>query len=403
MNTKILLGLATVFSWLATAASADPPQLERFSRVPDLHAFSARDADLSRAAAAPSVLQAAEAADPVRIDRHVTQWVTFDVPQAGPLGTFPNAINDLGEIAGNYNDNTSQQLQHGFLRSVDGSIVSFDPPGSQLTNPNGLNNLGTVVGYYVDAAGNVHGFARSPAGTYITVDPPGTVGDASVYAINDLGVMTGHYYDVNGFSHGYVRNPDGTYVIVDPPAAADSTYIICGHINLAGEIGCQYPDANGTWHALLRHPDGAVAIVDAPGAGVGNDLGTFVGFIQALNVEGQLTGEYADANNGYHGYVRNANGSFTEFTVPGGGTNNANGTYPAALNIWDTVTGFSYDANGFATGFVRFATGTIDSFQAPSPGNLGTFPMGSNLWNQFTGTFYDANGTGHGFVALATP
>ena len=116
-----------------------------------------------------------------------------------------------------------------------------------------------------------------------------------------------------------------------------------------------------------------------------------------------MTGEYADANNGYHGYLRNAVGRFVEFTVPGGGTDNANGTYPFSMNIWGLVTGFSSDPNGNATGFVRFPDGTLDSFQAPGQGNLATFAYIGNALNEIVGLFVDANGTGHGFIALATP
>jgi len=151
-----------------------------------------------------------------------------------------------------------------------------------------------------------------------------------------------------------------------------------------------------------RYPGGTLVTVDAPGAGAGGgDLGTFTGFLQAVNDLGQMTGEFADPNNGYHGYVRNAAGRFVEFTVPGGGTDNANGTYPFSVNIWGLVTGFSADPNGNPTGFVRFANGTLDSFQAPGQGNLATFAYIGNALNQFVGLFIDSNGTGHGFVATA--
>lgn len=402
MKTTVRLFATTAAACFATGALAGPPGTDGLSGGRSLRVPSAKHAALSRRVIADG-LQAAQGAASIQIDSHIRQWVTFDVPQAGPIGTYPSAINDVGEIAGNYNDATAAQAQHGFLRSADGALVSFDPPGSQLTNPNGLNNLGTVVGYYVDAEGNVHGFARTRRGQFARIDPPGTVGDASVWAIDDAGVMTGHYYDAEGFAHAFVREPDGTFVSFAPPASANSVYINCAHINLEGEVGCQYADTNSTWHGLLRYSDGRMMTYDAPRAGIGSDLGTFVGFIQSLNVLGDITGEYADINNGYHGYVRDIRGRFVEFTVAGGGTNNANGTYPAALNIWGTVTGFSYDANGFATGFVRFANGTIDSFQAPALGNLGTYPYGNNVSDQFTGFFVDASGTGHGFVALATP
>src|SRR6202034_3835905 len=155
---------------------------------------------------------------------------------------------------------------------------------------------------------------------------------------------------------------------IDAPGISEGTVLAtqCASINIEGEAGCQYLDTAGTWHALLRNPGGTLVTVDAPGAGAGGgDLGTFTGFLQAVNDLGQMTGEFADPNNGYHGYVRNAAGRFVEFTVTGGGPDNANGTYPFSVNIWGLVTGFSADPNGNPTGFVRFANGTLDSFQAP--------------------------------------
>lgn len=342
---------------------------------------------------------AATAEQSVRVDSHVTRWVTFDAPGAGPAGTAGFAINDLGEIVGTYNDASPQQLQHGFLRGSDGLIVGFDPPGSQFTSPQGINNDGSVVGYYFDAAGNGHGFLRSRQGKFTTIDDPNASGYTEIRTINDLGVVAGFYLDASGTPHGFVREPNGFFADIDGPGALGTT---CGHINVEGEIGCQYFDAAGVFHALLRYPGGTLVTIDAAGAGTASDTGTFIGFQQALNAEGQVTGEYADANNGYHGYLRFADGRQVEFTVPGGGTDNANGTYPASLNSFGTITGFSYDPSGFPQGFVRFFDGTLDAFQAPAPGNQGTFPFAINLWGQFTGQFFDASGVSHGFVAVAT-
>lgn len=62
---------------------------------------------------------------------------------AGSFGTSPVAINDLGQIVGDYND--ASRVQHGFLRAACGGITTFDP----LTDVNG----------------NDHGFFREPNGS----------------------------------------------------------------------------------------------------------------------------------------------------------------------------------------------------------------------------------------------
>jgi hypothetical protein len=158
------------------------------------------------------------------------------------------------------------------------------------------------------------------------------------------------------------------------------------------------------WHGLLRAANGRSVSYDAPGAGTGFDVGTFVGFNQALNIEGEITGEYADDNDGYHGYVRYRNGSFVEFGAPGAGTDFGTGTLPTSLNLLGTVVGFSYRPFFANTdGFVRFANGTLIVLDAPVSGQEGTYPYAVNDWNELTGFWYDASAHLHGFVAVALP
>src|SRR5689334_16921171 len=61
--------------------------------------------------------------------------ITFDVPGAGTSGasclnqgTFPYQINGEGEIGGNFQD--ANNVLHGFLRTRDGAISTFDAPGT---------------------------------------------------------------------------------------------------------------------------------------------------------------------------------------------------------------------------------------------------------------------------------
>jgi hypothetical protein len=407
MNAKLCVSASmAIVCFMLRAAAATPDGAPshflagRMDRIPSVKSLHGR---LIVAANLPSLAAVAAAG---RVDRHISDWVSFDAPAAGPLGTFPAAINDLGEITGNYNDATPAQAQHGFVRTANGTVISFDPAGSQLTSPDAINDEGVIVGYYTGPDGNNHGFIRTRTGVITTFDAVVDSPYTQPNAINDLGQVAGTYVDENGGNHGFLRDSNGVLTTIDAPGATAENPLAtqCGSINVEGEVGCQYLDAAGTWHALLRYPGGTLMIVNAPGAGTGTgDLGTFTGFLQAVNALGQMTGEYADPNNGYHGYVRDAAGRFVEFTVQDGGTNNANGTYPAALNLWGLVSGFSYDANGFPSGFLRFPNNTLDAFQAPAPNNQGTFLFGNNDWGQFTGFSYDSNGTAHGFVAVATP
>lgn len=329
---------------------------------------------------------------------HVAMWRSFDVP-AGVNGTQPTSINDLGEITGVYAD--SDGNLHGFLRKVNGKIVTFDAPnGVGTTWPNDINNAGGIVGSYTDANGATHGFIRSAQGKFTifddpnsTLSPPATIPQA----INDFGEVVGYWLDSSGNDHGFVRRVSGSFTTVEPPGAVFSQAY---HINNRGDVGGDWADAaTGTSHGMLLQPDDKLVTFDAP-----NAVATFGGLGQALNVEGSFAGTYADANYGAHGYVRYANGKFAEFTAPGGGNSDFNGTWAASLNLLGTVVGFSFEPDGATVdGYVRFADGTLILANAPVTGQQSTWAWAINDLNEFTGFWFDAQGAEHGFVALAVP
>jgi len=347
---------------------------------------------------AVSTLETAAAPNAVVFNAHIARWRSFDVPGA-VNGTQPAGINDLGEIAGAYADSNGNI--HGFLRKAGGEIVTFDAPNAAGTTfPNSINNEGDIVGYYNDANGASHGFIRSAHGRFTIIDdpsstlsPPATIPQA----INDFGEVVGYWYDSSGNYHGFVRRSSGSFSTVEPPGAAFSQAY---HINDRGEVGGDWTDAaTGTSHGMLLHPDGKLVTFDAS-----NAVTTFGGLGQALNLEGSFAGTYADANGGAHGYVRHANGKFAEFTAPGGGNTNFNGTWSASLNLFGTVVGFSYEPDGTTVdGYVRFADGTLILADAPVAGQQSTYAWAINDLNEFTGFWYDASGAEHGFVALAVP
>jgi hypothetical protein len=68
---------------------------------------------------------------------------TFDVPGAGTgagQGTIPSGMNPWNAITGWYID--ANNVNHGFVRSPNGSFTTFDPQGSIYTNAYGLNEGG---------------------------------------------------------------------------------------------------------------------------------------------------------------------------------------------------------------------------------------------------------------------
>ena len=94
--------------------------------------------------------------------------------------------------------------------------------------PLNINPEGTVAGYDFDSSGVAHAFLRSPEGSFVTYEAPGAgtgagqgTGTASTIGLNADGTITGAYIDSNNTLHGYVRAPDGTITSIDAPGAGN--------------------------------------------------------------------------------------------------------------------------------------------------------------------------------------
>jgi hypothetical protein len=86
----------------------------------------------------------------------------FTVPGSVPLNV--SGINDSGAVAGNWaTDPEFNSGAHGFQRFADGTISTFDAPGTgtgpfQGTYPSAINNAGAIAGTVVDSSNVSHGF-----------------------------------------------------------------------------------------------------------------------------------------------------------------------------------------------------------------------------------------------------
>src|SRR5271165_1206929 len=159
-------------------------------------------------------------------------FTTFDAPDAGAgqgQGTYGNSINPAGDIVGSYTD--SNGVSHGLVRSRDGKITEFDAQGKGIgpiadteTAPcQGITPGGVIPGAYHDLNGLTHPFVRTRDGTITTFDVPGSVG-AYVDAIGPDGAITGAYFQPRDVYHGYVRTPDGRIIKFDDPDAGNGPY-----------------------------------------------------------------------------------------------------------------------------------------------------------------------------------
>ncbi len=99
----------------------------------------------------------------------------------------------------------------------------------------------------------------------------------------------------------------------------------------------------------VRAANGAITTFSVPGAGTGEFQGT-----EAMNINpsGDVTGDYLDGNNVYHGFVRDKHGAFTTIDVPGAGTGEFQGTLPVNNDAPGGITGVYLDAGNVYHGFL---------------------------------------------------
>jgi hypothetical protein len=287
-------------------------------------------------------------------------------------------------------------------------IVTFDPPGSIFTGAFSINPSGKIVGSYLDASNVFHGYLRAPDGTFTTIDAPGAgtgqYQGSFAESINAAGEIVGAYLDANYVSHGFLRARDGDITTFDAPGGGTSSIEgISLNITPADTIVGDYSDASKVFHGFIRTRDGGITTFDPPGAGTGSGQGTFPSGNDGVSPAGAIVGDYLDANNVYHGFLRAPDGVFTTFDVPGAGTGSGQGTSGQNINPAGAFTGFYLDASNVYHGFVRARDGTITTIDVPGAGTgqfEGTQASDSNPADATTGTYFDASDTGHGFLRV---
>jgi hypothetical protein len=174
---------------------------------------------------------------------------SFDPP--GSRETVAWSINTKGTIAGVYSGSVPLS---GFIRSHDGAFKPINLPANGSPNSDiQINAVGIASGAYQDANSVFHGFVRSPDGAVTTFDFPGS-DSTFAFDINDFGVITGSY-SIGTITSGYLRVPSsdgkfqpGTYAVSD-----EDSLLIDGGFYLYGDPTVRlWPDVPGNpsqrWH-----------------------------------------------------------------------------------------------------------------------------------------------------------
>jgi len=234
------------------------------------------------------------------------------------------------------------------------------------------------------------------------IDYPGGLQTQPV-AISNTGGITGGARGTDGRNQCFLRSPDGSYSNCEPPSLG-AIASFAWSINAAGQIAGVYRDASNVYHGFLRNADGSfVAPLDAPGAGTGSGQGT-IGY--DINAGGEVAGESIDNNGVYHSWVW-TRGTFAVFDAPGAGTGSGQGTQPSSvdgLNPAGVLTGNTVDGATAYHGYLRAVDGTITVFDVPGAGTgafQGTEPGGINQAGTIEGAYVDDNGVSHGFLRAA--
>lgn len=360
---------------------------------------------------------------PEAVDSSGPTFTTFDCPGAGTSalqGTGGISINAAGAITGFCVLAGSGDIAHGFVRAAGGVVTVFDAPGAgtakhEGTFPTSINTGGTITGMFSDTNSVYHGFVRAAAGGAITpFDAPGAKLDLDAgtvpMSINTAGTIAGMYRDPNLVYHGFVRTAGGAISTIDAPGAG--TDYIQGtrplSINTAGTITGYYQDANYVHHGFVRTAGGKISPIDAPGAGTNPGQVKGLAFqgtnAISINAGGVITGAWADSNYAVHGFVRAADGTITEFDVPGAGGAGTFGTVPGTINTWGGIAGLYQTTDGVIHGFQRTPNGTITTFDDPGAATTGTLPgtAGVSMNDSWvvTGVYSDPNSVFHGFRVI---
>jgi probable HAF family extracellular repeat protein len=141
----------------------------------------------------------------------------LNYPEA--TGTVARSINDSGEVAGlYYNNSEADSSYQGFLYRG-GQFITIDFPTAQITEAEGVNDSGEIAGIWVDADNNAHGFTYQN-GTFTQLNAPGCL-QSGALGINNLGDVVG-FCQTARFGYGFLYK-NGAYTFLSDPKGIGST------------------------------------------------------------------------------------------------------------------------------------------------------------------------------------
>lgn len=342
----------------------------------------------------------------------------------GMFYSYANAINSLGQVAGQVGDGTYQPGQAA-VWSADGQLTLLQPGSSTYSSATAINNLGQVAGFVRFSAdiGDTQAATWVNGGNLVLLPGGGRPG-SSAAAINDNGLVVGSVIAANGYQHAAVwRNGQLTDLgatTLNPDAFSTASGVnrhdsivgtgqvrgsTSGHVPLTWQ-----PGPNGSF--LQEGSYSAVAI---------NDLGqvlanrtdwngqAYVTTPMLISWDGQVTAMVPEGTDVFYNRLNNAGqatgyqfGAGPSVWSSSGGAVTVNSRLvagsPYAISTLSDINDLGQMV-GYATGqgAVRLTpTGTLDYVH---PGSWGFLNEASN-WDSGLGfapnRFLDARITGNG-------
>jgi probable HAF family extracellular repeat protein len=204
----------------------------------------------------------------------------------GAVQMTANAINDKGQIVGQYSDSHGP---HGFLYQ-DGAFCRIDHPDPDVTGINliGINNLGQIVGMVTTSTGTFG--CMYDRGTFSPLLRYPGAASTIANGINDRGQIVGVF---QGATSGGFLYKSFQFQPVGYPGIGETTV---EDINENGQIVGNFANKKGTHGFVFLENVGAfTSLIDYPGAAVT--------FLRAINNEGQIVGGFVDQDGHEHPFL----------------------------------------------------------------------------------------------------
>jgi probable HAF family extracellular repeat protein len=258
-------------------------------------------------------------------------FVNINIPNSTYVQ--PNAVNNAGLVAGWYLD--AAGTPHGFLWQ-NGGVQTLDYPGSTGTYLNGTNNRGVLIGYYFDASYNSHAatYSLMHSSWSVLPDIPNNP-QGQGYGINDGGVAVGYAYSSVG-PLAWVWHPDSqSYSFFTAPAAAEANTFPLA-INDEGQALGYQNTVPGSTLGFVKDDEGLFKNFSVPGS--------IYTIPSGINNRGMIAGWFFTSTFANFGFIRNNGGAFTTVNYPGFA-----GTSLSGINDLGVICGYSLNATTFQT------------------------------------------------------